>query len=173
MRSIGAGSMPLRSSMERWVGCDSVHWSIFVPVVVICAIYQLILPWKMWLLFYKRNSLHRLIYWTFPGKLLSCECHSALFVVNIGAVNGWVPSDNQPLPVNVDPDSCRHVATLGHNELTRIISYHINPNYISWYQCRQLCTISKITTLTSHTSQLHTKVTSNLFPVKDQLISIC
>ena len=39
---------------------------------------------------------------------------------NIGSDNGLVPSDNKAIIwANVDPDLCRHMASLGHNELRR------------------------------------------------------
>ena len=40
---------------------------------------------------------------------------------NIGSGNGLVPSGNKPWPItraNVDPDLCRQMASLSHNELT-------------------------------------------------------
>ena len=37
--------------------------------------------------------------------------------VNIGSRNGLVSSGNKPLP---DPDRCRHMVSLGHNELKNL-----------------------------------------------------
>ena len=50
------------------------------------------------------------------------------WLVNIGSGNGWVPSGNKPLPkANVDPDLCRHIASLGHNELIRNAAIYLSP----------------------------------------------
>ena len=54
-------------------------------------------------------------------KLLSSECqkkHTSEPQVNTGPVNGLVPSGKQAITwAYVDPDLCRRMASLGHNEL--------------------------------------------------------
>ena len=44
--------------------------------------------------------------------------------INIGSGNGLVASDNKPFPEpKFDPDLCRHMASLGHNEFNTDIFY--------------------------------------------------
>ena len=52
--------------------------------------------------------------------MASDECHwpSLWWQVNFGSGNGLVPSGNKPFTwASVDPDLCRHMASLGHNEI--------------------------------------------------------
>ena len=56
-----------------------------------------------------------------------------LLQVNNGSGNGLVPSGNKAEAItwaNVDPDLCRHIASLGHNEL----SHHLTDDQSAMVQ---------------------------------------
>ena len=85
-------------------------------------------------------------------KLRQDECHWTLLAISkhqfrkcLGAVRQqaitWANVDRQQAITwaNVDPDLCRHMASLGHNRLSRLKSLHqlfqkqIDPNATTWY----------------------------------------
>ena len=67
-------------------------------------------------------------------KLRSDECQWTLLIeVNIGSGNGLVPSGNKLLPGPMLTDLCRHMASLGHNELShRVDTIHSQGCWIEW-----------------------------------------
>ena len=58
--------------------------------------------------------------------------------VNIGSGNGLLPSGNEPLPETMLTQICRHMASLGHNEL-REVEFRSVQDICAFFARRVLC----------------------------------
>ena len=77
--------------------------------------------------------------WWFMHFLWNCPNMNVIGIhwwsVNIGSSNGLVPTGHKPLPEPILTQICRHMASLGHNELTWSAPNHcLNQcrNNVSW-----------------------------------------